>query len=142
MGPSLMPSMVPSESVSPSQIPSDVPTSSIGPSMNPSSTPSISLGPTSTPVMILCFQSSSLSFAAHEVAANQFQGHVTSIHSAEENWLVLHITNNIPAWIGLVDYAVEGDFVWTDGSDVTFTSWYPDEPNSFNGRNEDCTTIR
>eukprot|EP00978_Attheya_sp_CCMP212_P023979 scaffold74636_cov67-Attheya_sp.AAC.2 len=72
--PSLRPSMVPSESISPSHNPSDV----------PSCTPS-TLDPTSTPVMILCFGSPLLNFSRHEAAANNLQGHVVSIHSAEEN---------------------------------------------------------
>eukprot|EP00978_Attheya_sp_CCMP212_P041609 scaffold240595_cov63-Attheya_sp.AAC.9 len=126
---------MPTKSVSPSKNPSDVPTRSVGPSIKPS----ISLDPTSTPVMILCFQSSPLNLTTHEAAANQLQGHVVSIHSAEENWLVVHITGT-PAWIGLVDYAVEGDFVWIDGSDLNFTIWRSGEPDNNLG-NQDCTLI-
>jgi hypothetical protein len=116
--------MVPSESVSPSQNPSDVPTESNGPSIKPSS----------TPAMILCRRGSGLNFAAHEAAANLLYGNVASIHSAEENWLVSYIGGQ--AYIGFVDYGLAFDFVWSDGSDVNFTSWNSGEPN---GITEDCT---
>eukprot|EP00978_Attheya_sp_CCMP212_P012160 scaffold30225_cov36-Attheya_sp.AAC.1 len=106
------PSLI-SESISPSQNPSDV----------PSCTPS-TLDPTSGP---------------YEAAANNLQGHVVSIHSAEENWLVVDICYSPYVYIGLVDYAVEGNYVWMDGSDVNFTNYRVDEPNS--SGDEDCTRI-
>eukprot|EP00978_Attheya_sp_CCMP212_P047363 scaffold421330_cov55-Attheya_sp.AAC.1 len=125
----MRPSMVPSESIYPSQNPSDV----------PSCTPS-TLDPTSTPVMMLCFVSPFLNFAMHEAAATILQGDVVSIHSAEENWLVADIRYGSDAYIGLVDYALEGTFVWTDGSDVNFTNYRVGEPNN-NGGGEDCTSM-
>ena len=39
-------------------------------------------------------------------------------------------------WIGLHDHAVEGLFVWTDGSAVAYTKWDDGEPN--NSGDEDC----
>eukprot|EP00978_Attheya_sp_CCMP212_P043575 scaffold286765_cov75-Attheya_sp.AAC.1 len=108
--------MVPSESVSPSQNPSDVPTDSIGPS--------------STPGMILCHQYAKLDFATHEAAANLLYGHVVSIHSTEENWLVIYIAGaGHTSWIGFVDYGGTSDYVWTDGSDANYTGWRIGEPN-------------
>eukprot|EP00978_Attheya_sp_CCMP212_P045016 scaffold331115_cov56-Attheya_sp.AAC.1 len=89
--------------------------------------------------MIWCLRGDVSDFNTHEAAANLLQGHVGSIQSAEENWLVADIAG-ARAWIGFVDYVSEGSFVWTDGSDVTFTSWDAGEPNNYNG-NEDCTTI-
>eukprot|EP00978_Attheya_sp_CCMP212_P043221 scaffold278245_cov75-Attheya_sp.AAC.2 len=49
MGPSLMPSMAPTDSVAPSKHPSDVPTQSVDPSSTPSINPSISVDPSSEP---------------------------------------------------------------------------------------------
>ena len=42
-------------------------------------------------------------------------------------------------WIGLNDYAVEGSFVWTDGSAPAYTDWNDREPS--NGPNEDCVRL-
>ena len=36
-------------------------------------------------------------------------------------------------WIGLNDFAQEGTFVWSNGDPVTYTNWYPGEPNDFLG---------
>ena len=40
-------------------------------------------------------------------------------------------------WIGLTDLAAEGDFVWWDGSALTYDAWSPNEPNDGGGA-EDC----
>ena len=44
-------------------------------------------------------------------------------------------------WVGLTDQAVEGSFVWDHGEAVSYTNWYPGEPNSFDGNNEDCVCL-
>jgi hypothetical protein len=33
------------------------------------------------------------------------------------------------AWIGFTDEASEGNLVWVTGETVTYTNWYPGEPN-------------
>eukprot|EP00978_Attheya_sp_CCMP212_P029620 scaffold105875_cov60-Attheya_sp.AAC.1 len=38
-----------------------------------------------------------------------------------------------------IGFVREGGFVWTDGSDFTFTRWRVGQPNN-DGGNEDCTT--
>lgn len=43
-------------------------------------------------------------------------------------------------WIGLNDRAVEGDFVWEDGTPAGYTRWYAGEPNQMG--EEDCTQVR
>eukprot|EP00978_Attheya_sp_CCMP212_P045762 scaffold359820_cov28-Attheya_sp.AAC.1 len=104
--------------------------------MKPSGSPMvISSGPY---VGVFCLNDSRLGFDAHQYAANQLEGHVVSILSAEDNWLIADISPG-RTWIGFVDFITEGSFVWTDGSDVNFTSWSPNEPNNYKG-NEDCTT--
>ncbi len=42
-------------------------------------------------------------------------------------------------WIGLNDIDVEGEFVWSDGSSLDYSSWNDGEPNDSNG--EDCAHI-
>eukprot|EP00978_Attheya_sp_CCMP212_P037551 scaffold178216_cov41-Attheya_sp.AAC.2 len=105
--------------------------------MKPSGSPTVILsGPS---VAVFCLHDSLLNFTAHEYAANELEGHVVSILSAEDNLLVVHISHAM-TWIGLVDYDHVGDFVWTDGLDVNFTSWMDGEPNNYRGK-ENCTTI-
>ena len=48
----------------------------------------------------------------------------------------------LDAWIGLDDRAVEGTFVWADGSAPVFTSFSALEPNNGGGAyQEDCIVI-
>ncbi len=65
--------------------------------------------------------------------ANRLGAHLVTINSeAENNFLA-----GDQAWIGLTDEAVEGTFVWVTGEPVTFTNWWPGEPNNGNGSDED-----
>lgn len=44
--------------------------------------------------------------------------------------------------MGLSDAKIEGVWVWVDNNEVAnYTGWYPGEPNSFNGQNEDCASF-
>ncbi|KAM8773182.1 uncharacterized protein AB9X84_014483 [Acanthopagrus schlegelii] len=45
-------------------------------------------------------------------------------------------------WIGLTDQGVEGHWTWVDGSPLTTTFWGKNQPNSSNGRNQDCAEFR
>lgn len=44
-------------------------------------------------------------------------------------------------WIGLTDEAVEGTFVWDDGSKLEYSGWNIGEPNDYRAA-EDCVQIR
>src|SRR4051794_25522957 len=84
-------------------------------------------------------------WTASEAQARGLGGHLVTINDAAENqW----VRNTFPLtgvpyaslWIGLNDAANKGQFVWDNGELVTFTYWYPGEPNNLGG--EDYVTIR
>ncbi|XP_076583670.1 uncharacterized protein LOC143318998 [Chaetodon auriga] len=45
-------------------------------------------------------------------------------------------------WIGLTDTDTEGTWKWVDGTSLNTSYWHIGEPNSFNGRDEDCVELR
>ena len=68
-----------------------------------------------------------------QAAAVLAGGHLATISSAAENNLVAAVVPGAGgfAWIGLSDAAVEGTYVWVDGSPFgEFTQWNPGEPNN------------
>ncbi|MDE0040731.1 MAG: lectin-like protein [Candidatus Poribacteria bacterium] len=61
---------------------------------------------------------------------------VTINDAAEQKWLS-EIFGHHPYWIGLTDYAVEGEWVWENGEPVNFTNWAPHEPQDDDWGDED-----
>jgi len=84
-----------------------------------------------------------LSWAEANTLCNQTGGHMVTIHTQEENDLVLAIqaseVSKPHAWIGFTDEVSEGNFVWVTGEPITYTNWFPGEPNDQSG--EDYTII-
>src|SRR6185503_16248261 len=86
-------------------------------------------------------------WTASEAKAKALGGHLVTINDAAENQWVADTffpLTGVPyasLWIGLNDVATEGQFVWASGESVTFTYWYPGEPNDAGGA-EDYATIR
>ncbi|XP_072028695.1 uncharacterized protein [Amphiura filiformis] len=70
----------------------------------------------------------------------QFGGSMVSIHSQAEQDFVTGMISSTSVRIGLNDIRNESYFVWTDGTEVTFTAWSPGEPNGY-GKREDCVYI-
>lgn len=91
---------------------------------------------------------------AWEAAARYGTRELASIHSAEDQRAVAQacrdivcpngicsvntahndlMSNGLPhgCWIGMNDEAIEGDFVWSDGSPVNFLHFNPGEPNDW-----------
>ncbi|XP_077998784.1 lectin BRA-3-like [Glandiceps talaboti] len=73
-----------------------------------------------------------------ESACKSFGGHLASIHSRQENEFVVGLLpSSQKVWIGLNDKDWEGEFAWSDGSDVEYTNWANNAPDDKRG--EDCT---
>lgn len=61
-------------------------------------------------------------------------GHLVTINDSMENaWVLatfggtISLSRNL--WIGLTDAAVNGTYIWADGSSTSFLNWAPGEPN-------------
>ncbi len=73
-------------------------------------------------------------------------GHLATVNDAAENTWIQNTWQNYQGtphdlWIGFNDAAVEGTFVWADGTPVSYTNWDPGEPNNaLTG--EDYTNMR
>lgn len=58
--------------------------------------------------------------------------------AAEQEWISKTFNLTPPmCWIGLTDYANEGEWVWASGEPVTFTNWAPHEPHDNDFGDED-----
>lgn len=71
-------------------------------------------------------------------------GDLVGINSATENEKVMNLLpkdSKEVLWIGFNERAQEGDWVNADGSTSEFTNWDKDEPNNWNGVDEDCAMI-
>lgn len=60
-------------------------------------------------------------------------GYLASINSAGENAFLANILTLQSAWIGLSDHISEGNFQWTNGDPLSYTNWYPNQPNNYGG---------
>lgn len=67
--------------------------------------------------------------------------------AAEQEWISKTFQSpdfSLPheLWIGLTDYANEGDWVWASGEPVTFTNWAPFEPHDNDWGDEDFVLMQ
>ncbi|KAK7500077.1 hypothetical protein BaRGS_00008624 [Batillaria attramentaria] len=79
-----------------------------------------------------------------KVICNAVHGHLVEIGSAEENNFLknlLHDHNVSRAWMGLEDFVVEGEFVWTTSQETPkYTNWDVHQPDDAHS-GEDCGEI-
>ena len=66
---------------------------------------------------------------------------MASIHSEAEFVFVQSVTGQYSKrfWIGGTDAAVEGSWLWSDGSDWDYENWIPGQPDS--GRDQNCLAM-
>ncbi len=75
-----------------------------------------------------------------KAACEQVGADLVVINSQEENDQVSNWLNTQSAWIGLSDHVLEGSFEWVNGDPITYTNWYPGQPNNYNN-NQDYVEI-
>ncbi len=68
-------------------------------------------------------------------------GHLAIVNSAAENAFIANFLTTQSAYIGCSDHTNEGQWTWVDGSPVTYSNWYTDQPNNFNGAQHFCEML-
>ncbi|OWF36635.1 perlucin-like protein [Mizuhopecten yessoensis] len=79
-----------------------------------------------------------------------YHAHLAEIEDTnEENFLKQIVSkyhdghsHDYDYWLGATDVFVEGDWRWMNSDQrLTYTDWYPDEPNDSNRLGEDCMVV-
>jgi hypothetical protein len=78
-------------------------------------------------------------FADADAACIAFGSRLAILNTAERDATAKALIGETDVLIGLSDQAVEGTFVWVDGTPLTFSNFATGEPNNANGSfEEDC----
>ena len=78
-------------------------------------------------------------YSSGRASCQALGGDLASIHSAAENAEAIALAAGRPMRIGLSDSALEGSFVWSDGTQFDFSNWDSGQPAS-DGGDEDCVS--
>lgn len=91
----------------------------------------------------LVFVASPLTYVQAKAACAAMDAHLAFLKSAAVDAVAEDLVGTTDTWIGLTDLAVEGSFVWDDGTPLQYSNWHAGEPND--GGNdpiaEDCVII-
>ncbi len=72
----------------------------------------------------------SQSWANAQTAAVALGGNLVTIDDAAEQTYLRNTFSSWDPWIGIHDADGNNTFVWVDGTPVSYTNWYPGEPNT------------
>jgi len=81
-----------------------------------------------------------LSWEEANMKCQGMDSELASIHSGPENEFLLRTMVDYKVWIGLNDLEEEEVWEWSDGSEVNYEHWAPDESNNFSP-GEHCVEI-
>jgi hypothetical protein len=76
------------------------------------------------------FTQANISGSDAQTACQSLGGYLACITSQAENACVLALAGSARPWIGLNDEATVGDYVWINGSPVTYMNWQPGQPDN------------
>ncbi|XP_065145822.1 galactose-specific lectin nattectin-like [Paramisgurnus dabryanus] len=96
-----------------------------------------------TPLGVQCYKyfSYPVNWATAEKNCQSVDANLASVRNiVENNFLLSVLAADTSVWIGGHDAAVEGQWLWTDGSQFDFTNWCSGQPDNFQG-NENCLEI-
>jgi len=63
-------------------------------------------------------------------------GYLAVVNNSAENEFLANLLIQQSAWIGCTDVNSEGHFQWVNGDALTYTNWYPGQPNNYNGNQD------
>jgi hypothetical protein len=78
-----------------------------------------------------------------KAACAAINAHLAYLKDAAIDSVAETFVGSANTFIGLTDIAVEGTFVWDDGTPLTYSNWHTGEPNNggSGGYQEDCVII-
>ncbi|KAI4878127.1 hypothetical protein NFI96_011074, partial [Prochilodus magdalenae] len=81
------------------------------------------------------YRATTVDWASAENLCLNLDANLVSIHSEQEYQLIkalirAHDPEEKPVWIGLSCCHKRNNWIWSDGTKLTFTKWNPNEPNS------------
>jgi hypothetical protein len=95
------------------------------------------------PSSCFLFFTGPLPAAQAETQCEMTGAHLAKIETADADAVAELVVGTKDTYIGATDQAVEGTFLWGDGSSLTFTNWRAGEPNNggASGIAENCAVI-